>query len=95
MTYFVYEADGVKGYVLVRELSDQTAAIDDLGVDHASKRQGIGRQLVEYAIDWAKQRGLTSIKLITQTNNAAAAATYRSAGFDEISGEYLNFEKTL
>ncbi|MBW4060956.1 GNAT family N-acetyltransferase [Candidatus Saccharibacteria bacterium] len=78
-----------------RKLVDNTALIDDLGVGRYFQRQGIGTQLVNFVIDWARSDGLSALKVITQANNFAAAATYRAAGFEETAGEYLYFEKKL
>lgn len=96
MAYFVYEVDGrVVGYVLLRRLPDNTAFIDDLGVDAGFRRQGIGQALVEYGIMWAKSEGMDAMKLTTQRVNLAAAATYRKAGFADIDSEYIDFELKL
>jgi ribosomal protein S18 acetylase RimI-like enzyme len=95
-TYFVYEDDGkLKGYILVRDNGDHSATIEDLGVGRHFQRQGIGGKLVEYLIEWAPLSGFTSIQLVTQFENFAAVATYRKAGFDESTGDYIDFKKRL
>ncbi len=94
--YFVYEQDGtVAGYLLLRKMKDNSCLLNDLGVGSEYRRQGIGRQLVEFAIDWSRRQGLKSIRLITHPNNQPATATYRGAGMTESANEYYDFEKKL
>ena len=42
---------------------------------------GIGRQLVRAAIDEFTRRGITTAKVVTTADNAAALAMYRACGF--------------
>ena len=96
MHYYVYELSGrIAGYILLRELPNKTGFVDDLGVDIERRGQGIGRKLTEFAFEWARKKQLTSMKLTTQRNNAAAAATYLAAGFEEVPSEYIDFEKRI
>lgn len=50
-------------------------------VDRACRRQGLGRELMQRAIDWARGAGLRAVVCETQTNNWAACSFYRSLGF--------------
>jgi ribosomal protein S18 acetylase RimI-like enzyme len=52
----------------------------ELGVDEASRRRGIGRALVEALAALARERGCYGMFVFTDEDNAAALATYRSAG---------------
>ncbi len=52
----------------------------ELGVDEPARRQGIGRALVEALADLARERGCYGMWTGTEATNAAALATYRSAG---------------
>lgn len=96
MRYYVAKVAGrIAGYILLRELPGGVGFVDDLSVDPAFRHQGIGRQLVEFGFNWARDHGLKVMKLTTQRTNAAAAATYRAAGFREVPSEYIDFEKRL
>lgn len=44
---------------------------------------GLGRQLMQLIIDWAKQKGLESLQLSVFGGNDKAIALYRSLGFVE------------
>jgi ribosomal protein S18 acetylase RimI-like enzyme len=56
-------------------------------VENAHRGQGIGRQLVEAAIDEAVQLGAEGILLQAYRDNAPALQLYTSLGFREVSGE--------
>ena len=56
-------------------------------VEDAHRGQGIGRQLVEAAIDEALQLGAEGILLQAHRDNAPALQLYTSLGFREVSGE--------
>lgn len=53
------------------------------------KGQGIGRTLMNAAIDKAQAMGATKIWLETNTRLEAALALYRKSGFRELSGDEL------
>ncbi len=55
----------------------------ELGVREGSRRRGIGRALVAALADRARSRGCHGMWVLTDDDNAAALATYRSAGAGE------------
>lgn len=52
----------------------------ELGVDDAARGRGIGRALVEAGLALARELGCYGAWTITEDDNEAALATYRSAG---------------
>ena len=52
----------------------------ELGVDEAWRRRGAGRQLVAALAELAREHGCRGMWVLTEEDNAAALATYRSAG---------------
>ena len=52
----------------------------ELGVDEEFRRRGIGRQLVQALADLAVSRGCYGMWVGVDSDNVAAAATYRSTG---------------
>ena len=56
--------------------------IEDMRVAKDSRRQGIGRQLIESAKEWAEVRGCTIIELFMHASRKDAAAFYESLGFE-------------
>ena len=55
--------------------------IDNMAVKQSAQRQGVGRALIDAAVDWARGRGVTRLELNVYEFNEAAAALYRGAGF--------------
>jgi 8-oxo-dGTP diphosphatase len=83
----VAEVDGVVvGYLvlsLIPALSGLRAWIDDVAVEPAFQRQGLGAALVEAAIQQASMRGATHLFVYTSRGNTGAREFYRACGFDE------------
>ncbi len=67
----------------VPTLTGLRAWIDDVAVDPDYRRQGIGRALVEAAIQRASRRGATDLFVYTDRGNPLARDFYRACGFEE------------
>ncbi|MFW5420678.1 GNAT family N-acetyltransferase [Nocardiopsis sp. CNT-189] len=62
--------------------------VDNLVVDPASRRNGVGRALLEDAVDRASRAGCYKVELVSHESGHAAPEFYRSVGF-EGSGEVV------
>ena len=62
------------------------AYLQELYVAPAHRGKGIGRALLETAIDLARDRGASSIDLGTSVDDVAAIGLYESAGFTNREG---------
>jgi ADP-ribose pyrophosphatase YjhB (NUDIX family)/ribosomal protein S18 acetylase RimI-like enzyme len=67
----------------VSALTGLRAWIDDVAVNPTHRRQGIGRALVEAAIQRASRRGATHLFMDTGRGNPDARDFYYACGFDE------------
>ena len=47
------------------------------------RNQGIGRQLVEAVVDWARERGARTVLLMVTSNNKSAIIFYERLGFSK------------
>ena len=63
--------------------SGASALIQELVVDRAARRRGVGRALIQAAIEWARAAGCSEIGVSTELDNQDAQAFYRRTGFDE------------
>jgi RimJ/RimL family protein N-acetyltransferase len=83
---FVAEEDGliVGRLSLSRDPHPASRHVADLGLmvaaDH--RRRGIGRRLLEEAVAWAREAGVTKLELHVFPWNEAAIRLYESAGFE-------------
>ena len=55
--------------------------IEDVVVDTEYRRQGIGKQLLEFLLAWSKARGATRMQLVTDRENASATLFYTALGW--------------
>ena len=53
-------------------------------VERAYRRRGVGRKLMEAALDWARQHGIRKLSLRVFPHNHAAIALYEQTGFTTI-----------
>ena len=85
---FAVIAEG-SGYVGVSCVLDE-AEIGNLAVTAARRREGIGRKLMEFALDELKRKGARKVFLEVEDTNAAAMALYGKLGFTEYNrrGDY-------
>jgi GNAT superfamily N-acetyltransferase len=89
---FVWEVlDDLLGFCAVRidrapSILEETrrAEITDLGVTAEARRGGIGRELVEAALAWAKGRDMARVEVRVATRNRESQAFWRSLGFDDL-----------
>ena len=58
------------------------AWIEDVVVDTSMRGCGLGRKLVQHAIDYGKERGIDTVYLTSNPKRVAANALYQSLGFE-------------
>jgi ribosomal protein S18 acetylase RimI-like enzyme len=92
------EGEDLLGWVHVQEFlslaGDPTGLVSGLVVDPAARRRGLGRDLMRRAEDWARARGLDSLRLRARAARTDAHAFYRSLGF-ALAKEQLQFRKDI
>ncbi len=76
--------------VLFFRKRSHAARLYSLATDPAARGRGIGRTLLDAAIDAARQRGCHVLRLEVRTDNHAAIALYERAGFYR-SGRYSKY----
>jgi len=83
---FVAEDDGqIVGYVTTwQDRAGGIGNIPNLAVAATHRNQGLGRTLLEFALDHFRQAGLTHAKIETLAQNAVGNHLYPSLGFVEV-----------
>jgi len=56
--------------------------LEDVIVSSEHRGGGLGRRLVEHALGWAKEQGMTRVTLLADRDNHAALDFYRALGFE-------------
>ncbi len=56
--------------------------LEDVIVSQAHRGGGLGRQLVEHVLAWARGQGMTRVTLLADRGNAPALDFYHALGFD-------------
>ncbi|HHJ07279.1 MAG TPA: GNAT family N-acetyltransferase [Anaerolineae bacterium] len=77
------EVVGFLALCFVSTLTNPRAWIDDVAVSPAHRRQGIGRALIEAAVQRASRRGVTHLFLDTSRSNPDTLEFYRACGFED------------
>ena len=77
------EGDAIAGYVVALEAADE-GEILNLAVGPTGRRHGLGRALVERAVEELQGRGVRQIYLEVRDSNAPARALYAARGFKEV-----------
>ncbi len=75
-------ASGVVGFAVARHLGPEWE-LENLVVALASRRQGLGKQLLEHLIATAQAAGAEKMFLEVRESNDAARALYQTLGFTE------------
>ena len=92
-TAYLAERDGeVIGLLVLRTTPtlssrDDWAEITELYVRPASRRTGVGRALIERALEYSRSRGCSEIHLLVDPANLAALSFYEALGFHRDSWE--------
>lgn len=90
----VIDDEKVIGYILIEERVSPFREYDSFVEDHYAfiyeivmlpeyRNKGYGKEAIEQAVIWAKDRKLTSIELNALSNNYSALAFYDRTGFKE------------
>ncbi len=69
------------GYISLRRVPRETGRIDLVGVDPSHRGRGIGRALLAAALDWFDSKGVSKVKVGTQSRNLASQRLYQRCGF--------------
>ncbi len=92
---FVARQDGrVVGTVSLIPAGEHTFELAKMAVVPERRGQGLGKRLMEHAIDSAKQMGAKRIILYTNSRLKEALSLYRKYGFEELSLSGLKYQMT-
>jgi ribosomal protein S18 acetylase RimI-like enzyme len=83
---FVAEESGqIIGYITTRvDTEAGIGQIPNMAVSAAARNRGLGRRLIEYALDYFRSQGLSHAKIETLDQNAVGQHLYPACGFQEV-----------
>jgi ribosomal protein S18 acetylase RimI-like enzyme len=90
-----HEDGTVAGYVTTRlNRNSGIGWVPNLAVDLAHQGQGLGRALLEYALEFFKAQGMSVAKIETLDQNPIGQTLYPSLGFQEVARQ-VHYAKRL
>lgn len=79
---FVAELEGIaSGYVTCHLMPDGSGQIGLVGVAESVRGRGMGAQLLQAALAYFRQQGVTMVRVVTQGRNTGAQRLYQRQGF--------------
>lgn len=93
---FVAEENGhVLGYITTRiDREVSKGRIPNLAVDEHARGRGLGRRLIEHALEYFRREGMAYVMIETMANNAVGQHLYPSCGFVE-AGRQIHYALKL
>src|SRR5882757_7731564 len=93
---FVAEEGGkVLGYISTRiEREARKGRIPNLAVDKTARGRGVGRRLIEHALEYFRREGMAFAMIETMENNPVGRHLYPSCGFVE-AGRQIHYALKL
>ena len=93
--FVAVESDKVLGYISTRiDYESGKGRIPNLAVDRPARGRGIGRLLIEHALDYMRREGMVFAMIETMENNPVGQHLYPSCGFVETCRQ-IHFAKKL
>lgn len=80
---YVLADEGISG-VLVMEQVGEAVFVENVAVLPSNQRSGLGRRLMRFAEEFARERGLSEILLYTNERMTENIAFYKGLGFREV-----------
>ena len=93
---FVAEERGkILGYISTRlDRESCKGRIPNLAVDKGARGRGVGRKLIEHAVQYCRREGMTFVMIETMVNNPVGQHLYPSCGFVEV-GRQIHYAMKL
>lgn len=80
-TYVAVEDEEIIGVYVLSEIAPAKAEIMNVAVSENHQGKGIGKALIQHAIQTAKNEGMTSIEIGTGNSSILQLALYQKCGF--------------
>jgi GNAT superfamily N-acetyltransferase len=81
------EGDTVVGSVAMRDLGDGEVLLKRMYLRPGMRGRGLGRELLDVALDWARAQRMRIVRLDTSERMIAAQRLYEANGFVRVPGD--------
>lgn len=79
--FFAFENEILAGQIILFTKWNDYACIDDIRIAKDYRRKGIGKALMQKAIEWSKENNFFGMEVETQDVNVKACLFYEKCGF--------------
>ncbi len=81
------DGDAVVGSVALRDLGDGAVELKRMYLRSDQRGRGLGKQLLELALDWSRANKMRVVRLDTSERMVAAQRLYEANGFERVPGD--------
>lgn len=85
--WIALDGDAVVGSVALRDLGDGAVELKRMYLRSDQRGRGLGKQLLELALDWARANKMRVVRLDTSERMVAAQRLYEANGFERVPGD--------
>ncbi|MDD5148740.1 MAG: GNAT family N-acetyltransferase [Candidatus ainarchaeum sp.] len=86
------EAGKIIGFIELEKLDFDSVRINGLSIVPEKRRNGFGKQLIDFAVEFLKKKNIRRIFLLVRQSNTEAKKLYSEAGFKIVGTEPEKFE---
>jgi GNAT superfamily N-acetyltransferase len=79
--FFLFNGDNLAGQIILFKYWNGYCYINDIRIDKNYRGKGIGKLLIQKAIEWAKEKNCIGMQVETQDVNVNACKFYERLGF--------------
>ncbi len=94
--FFIYFGKQIAGYIKLNignnqteNISKESLEVQRIYIRKAFQRQGLGKQLINFAINYAKESNKKNIWLGVWEQNASAISFYHAMGFKQVGSHHF------
>lgn len=91
--FYAWNEGKIVGTVSLIKIDDQTFELSKMAVSEESQGLGLGKKLMEHALNKAKEMNATKVIIYSNTRLGTAIALYRKYGFTEVNIENNHYER--
>lgn len=93
--YKIIENSKFLGFIDMQILENGIARINGVAIIDKARGKRLGKELLEFGIQFLKNKGIERIKLLVKENNETAKKLYKDAGFSFVDLHHENIDGSV